>query len=732
MQFEANGDATSESPSQGATKFAPTPEDDSRQRERHIPKISRRIRACTECKRHKVRCDMNAGESVCQRCRRMGLECVVNKSLQTLLQDEAEWKTMMELVVTDLLKKAQLPDLSYYQASNESPETWSKNGNRKASTTSIDDSKTVLLNDSRVDSPNANGGGAIQPSSSNYAPSRQQPHYTLEKGEDNEVSSLVTAPMGSLYEVTQLGELRGNSLAHQFVSDRALVTDFISRGVVQLQEAEELFSNFNQVLNRYLWDGVVLVHKDLTSVRMSSSLLAAAILTVTALHMPDKEQTFDKCYKEFSRLASESMLCHHHTLDDLRALCIGAFWLADLSWKLSGYAVRIATELNLHQCYRKAIRGSPEHREQARLWYVLYTLEHHYSIAYGRPPIIHEDSAITNHKTWTSSSTTSQSDIRLHCQVDLFIILSRVYHFFGPDVDMEVPEGDVPMIDRFNADFDVWRAAWLPRLGENRYIGTYPYKCVYLHYDFSRLQLNSVALRAYHSSSSTRMLSPARKKHANIAIEAAIATLRTILDDPHMRKALVGVPLYLHCMITFAAVFLLKIAAKVCSNGVPGMFDQRNSIASAGLLLDISYVRDLVSQTVELMLTCGERASDRHLSNHIARGLKKMLAGLEEWEKRCTCSQQPHGQMPQVTPSIFEPISITGAHPLGEPHAVPLSHPPSLGMAPLSAERNNGIISQEPGVSEGSLNPTTFDWWGFDEEFFPTGVFDFLQSQMPA
>lgn len=391
----------------------------------------------------------------------------------------------MELVVTDLLKKAQLPDLSYYQASNESPETWSKNGNRKASTTSIDDSKTVLLNDSRVDSPNANGGGAIQPSSSNYAPSRQQPHYTLEKGEDNEVSSLVTAPMGSLYEVTQLGELRGNSLAHQFVSDRALVTDFISRGVVQLQEAEELFSNFNQVLNRYLWDGVVLVHKDLTSVRMSSSLLAAAILTVTALHMPDKEQTFDKCYKEFSRLASESMLCHHHTLDDLRALCIGAFWLADLSWKLSGYAVRIATELNLHQCYRKAIRGSPEHREQARLWYVLYvcicsrnpslsrevltpitqTLEHHYSIAYGRPPIIHEDSAITNHKTWTSSSTTSQSDIRLHCQVDLFIILSRVYHFFGPDVDMEVPEGDVPMIDRFNADFDVWRAAWLPRLG---------------------------------------------------------------------------------------------------------------------------------------------------------------------------------------------------------------------------------------------------------------------------
>ena len=66
------------------------------------------------------------------------------------------------------------------------------------------------------------------------------------------------------------------------------------------------------------------------------------------------------------------MLNRHHSLDDLRALCIGAFWLSDVSWKLSGYAVRIATERNLHQCYRKAIQGSPEHREQTQLWYILY------------------------------------------------------------------------------------------------------------------------------------------------------------------------------------------------------------------------------------------------------------------------------------------------------------------------------------------------------------------------
>lgn len=84
IQFEPNGEGPAGSPQGPQTAM---PED---QGQGHIPKISRRIRACTECKRHKVRCDMNAGEVSCNRCRRMGLECVVNKSLQTLLEDEAE------------------------------------------------------------------------------------------------------------------------------------------------------------------------------------------------------------------------------------------------------------------------------------------------------------------------------------------------------------------------------------------------------------------------------------------------------------------------------------------------------------------------------------------------------------------------------------------------------------------------------------------------------------------
>ena len=233
-------------------------------------------------------------------------------------------------------------------------------------------------------------------------------------------------------------------------------------------------------------------------------------------------------------------------------------------------------------------------------------------------------------------------------------------------------------------------------------------------------------------------MSPERKKRANIAIESSMATLQVVLDEPDIQRALIGVPLYLHSMITFAAVFLLKIAAKGCSSDILGNQGQQNSIASAGLHIDIAHVRDLVGQTVELMVSCSKRASEHHLSHHIARGLRKMLSGFEDWEKRNAGSQNIPGQASRETPSMFKPIIIPGAQQLGE-HDTILNHPPPLlGMAPLSAERGNGVEppalqgTQQPGLSDTSIDPMMADLWGFDEEYFPMGVFDFLQSQMPA
>lgn len=165
-------------------------------------------------------------------------------------------------------------------------------------------------------------------------------------------SVTVEEPMGSLYEVTRLRNIRSNKAKTvRPATERGQVQDLISRGIIPLSEAESLYTryihapilflntmhrvtkrkwnSFHTSLNHYLWVGLEQTHPDFKSVRESSELLTATILTVTALHIPTSAETFDKCYKEFLFLISSSMFSRYHSVDDVRALCIAAFWLSE-------------------------------------------------------------------------------------------------------------------------------------------------------------------------------------------------------------------------------------------------------------------------------------------------------------------------------------------------------------------------------------------------------------------
>lgn len=59
------------------------------QNESRVPKVSRKIHACTECQARKIKCDVEApNRTTCTRCTKKGLRCIVNKSLQSLLEED--------------------------------------------------------------------------------------------------------------------------------------------------------------------------------------------------------------------------------------------------------------------------------------------------------------------------------------------------------------------------------------------------------------------------------------------------------------------------------------------------------------------------------------------------------------------------------------------------------------------------------------------------------------------
>jgi hypothetical protein len=90
-----------------------------------------------------------------------------------------------------------------------------------------------------------------------------------------------------------------------------------------------------------------------------------------------------------------------------------------------------------------------------------------------------------------------------------------------------------------------------------------------------------------------------------------MSILQLVIDEPDIRDALIGVPLYLHTMITYAAVFLLKV---------------QQQWKAARLGTDSVLIRESVEHIITIFSK--EGASERHLSYHIARGLRRMLGRL--------------------------------------------------------------------------------------------------------
>lgn len=447
--------------------------------------------------------------------------------------------------------------------------------------------------------------------------------------DSHEESALATVPMRSLYDLTRIRNLshsnrwKPNSASHE--------DDFIGQGMVPLAEAEELFARYMQDIRLYLWAGMLFPYESLDAVRRNSSLLTAAVLTIAALHTPGRDGALQKCYNVFVSLTYNACLSRPQNLDDIRAQALAAFYLSNLSWKLSGLAVRNAVEMNLHLSFQKLSRGHEDQRDNVRLWYALYTCEHQSSIAYGRPPIIHEDVAIRNIEQFLDSPNTKPGDVRLCAQVSLFKILTEAYNTYGSDPEQPLTETDFHQLRLFNFAIEQWRISWQARSADSPSIGSYPSKGVVLYYHFARLQLNSLALRALPppNAASSESLSYDRREAANIAISAATSTLTLIFEEPDLRCAMPAVPIFTHAMVAFCATFLLKMAktwGNIAQAQSPALASEPLGL---GLNFNVGQVLSLSRRAASFLSKVAENLNEKHLTRHIVHGINDLLKRLD-------------------------------------------------------------------------------------------------------
>ena len=463
--------------------------------------------------------------------------------------------------------------------------------------------------------------------------------------EDN--SDLIPLPMNNLYS---LADARNSHLIRVDPGD-ANGPDLIHQGILSLDDAGFLFDHFRDRINPLLWDGILCSHTSLQAARDSSSLLVAVILTVAALHVPDREHLLAAAYGGFVSLMRGSCLLRCHNLDAVRALCIGAFHLTSLSWALCSRAVRVATEMNLHKSSLQFARGSHESYERVRLWYILYVCDHQFALAYGRPPMMHEDAAIRNAEKLLSSGLSSKGDHGLVAQVKLFRILADSYFKYGCDPDLELGAEDFERVHAFNVSVDQWRLDHQSaRAIDHATSSLTPAKANALYYHLARFQLNSVSLRGISARSNTQddpkiEMSWDRQEAANNATVAAMSTVRLIREDVDLQNALNGLPIFTHAMIAVCASFLLKLAVVFGepSSDSEHMILLPNDLAHHGLNFQTKVALDNVERLAQVLERIADKASERHVARQVVTGLSELLQrfSVEEGSNKIVYSQQP-------------------------------------------------------------------------------------------
>ncbi|KAJ4183771.1 hypothetical protein NW767_013426 [Fusarium falciforme] len=455
-----------------------------------------------------------------------------------------------------------------------------------------------------------------------------------------EDEGLPYVPIHSLYTLTKLSALRSpdNSEAQR---GRA-IDDFIARGALALSDAESLFALYRDRLDRYMY-GIGCRYMTLDELRRKSPILSAATLTVAALHDPKADGIYGICSSEFRRLMEKSMFERRIDRDYLRAMCVASYWLSDLSWMLSGYAIRRAAECNLHNSYNQAIKEqSQEAADCARLWYILYICDQHLATLYGRPSIVQEDSSIQGWENFLESPVATEEDKRLTGQVALVSILRNIRELFGTDKGERISRVYLSHISQFRRQLDQWYDRWLKELPEQwPQIGSFPRKGTILHYNFAQIHLYSHIFRGLASDDPIPhyFLDCASK-----AVTAATAIIDLIITDPDVAVGIVGMPSYMLSMTAFACMFLIKVALKY-----------------GGDLIERQRVHDLTTSLVHRFRSLN--AGKWHLANLMAGGLERMTGTLNSVAPG-QVGQAPNGVI--VGNGINENIDLSNQMPPGD------------------------------------------------------------------
>ncbi|KAI0362543.1 hypothetical protein OH77DRAFT_1388652 [Trametes cingulata] len=490
-------------------------------------KPTRGSRACTVCRRLKMKCVGAENGPPCKRCQTGNHECIFEES------NRGKRSTKKHEILTRSLRKMERT-LDTVLRSLGNPSIASGMLSRSPSPTLQTQNTQALIN-----SPSPPPSPDRRHHSSHMPPTSPKMH-SLPDNSLNPLGLLAEASLANrraqaAAKSTSTGESSADKAKVGVASDvyfkpgpmtiLPLRRLYIERQVqpemlsfVSTEEVVALFKIYFDHMN---------VHSPLLDpefhtpslVCSRSPFLLTSICAVASRFYDARPDLHPKLSELARKLAFQVPARGYKSVEIVQAYLINTLWGCgpvqryeqDQTWMLLGMAIRMATDLNLHRRSTAVSADTPEGRardrevhNRERTWIFCFCLDRSFSAQMGKPYSIKEDYMIRNASQWARSPVAIPSDSALAGYADLQRILTRsldlLYSGTTNSSGLQVDCDFLLVIKTMETQLLAWHHEWIRvrnigSAGENEHVQKYRLLIANFYFHYAMLTINAFGLQ---------------------------------------------------------------------------------------------------------------------------------------------------------------------------------------------------------------------------------------------
>ncbi|KIJ62383.1 hypothetical protein HYDPIDRAFT_30354 [Hydnomerulius pinastri MD-312] len=213
--------------------------------------------------------------------------------------------------------------------------------------------------------------------------------------------------------------------------------DIVLHGLVTSTDVDKLFEIFWTQINPFIGLLDPKLHTA-SSIFQRCPFLFTAICAISSRYYAEKSEIYPVAMHFAKHSAANALidgwksveLCQAYILMSIYAVPARR-WEEDRSWLYTGLAVRIATDLNLHQVSVTQPQTERQEREmlnRTRVWMICFNLDRSTATQFGKPTTIKEDYITRNSADWYKQSQyRDKYDIHLCAYSSLLRIVGRFH-----------------------------------------------------------------------------------------------------------------------------------------------------------------------------------------------------------------------------------------------------------------------------------------------------------------